>query len=194
MYVVGELILLSFSYFNRDWHSINSFIAIASTVLAIFIVLLIPESPRFLISSKYYEQCYSVLLKIAKVNGRTHRMFSKESFFKQIESNRNGTIDSHKRELEDNVIARSTNFNEIQSLLNIKFKGSGNDDRDVEILEKNSGSVIFFLFNPVKNLFITLAMSYVWVALSMIYFGVSLGKQLFTLYNSYRQITQVGNQ
>ncbi len=178
MYVVGELVLLVLAYFCRDWHSINTFIAILSILIMICTILVIPESPRYLISSKYYEECYNVLVKMARMNEKSHKMFSKESFFKQIESNKDGTIANHQRELEKRYqeTLQSTNFNEIQSLLNIKVKSSGNQESDIELLEKNSGSIIFFLFNPIKNLFMTLAMSYIWIALSMIYFGVSLGK------------------
>lgn len=170
MYIVGELMLFVFAYFERDWHSINTFVAIFSIIITLVIVIVIPESPRYLIANKYYEKCYNVLVRIANINGRGDVMFSKEKFFKQIESNSNGH-DKSLRELQT-----TDNFHEIQSLLNIKLKSStGDGEKDMEILEKHSGSILFFLMNPLKNLGKTLCMSYVWVALTMIYFGVSLG-------------------
>ena len=138
--------------------------------MLISIYFILPESPSYLVANKKYEECYNVLKKIARVNGTTDHLFSKEKFLKQVESNNNNTIDKHFDQLEE-----ITNFHEIQSLLNIKKKIV--DERESDEQEaKNNASIIYFLLNPIKNLWKTMLMCYVWISLTMIYFGVSLGK------------------
>ena len=96
------------------------------------------------------------------------KMFTRDRFFKQIDSNKRVSV--------DNRIKNSVNYQEIQSLLNIKYKTAAKSAGDDQAREKNSASIVVFLLNPVKNLFKTLCMCYVWTSFSMIYFGVSLGR------------------
>ena len=46
MYVLGELVLLLISYYFRDWHVHNWFVAGISLTLALMIVTILPESPK----------------------------------------------------------------------------------------------------------------------------------------------------
>ena len=150
--------------------------AFLTTIVFLLILVFLPESPRFLISNKNYEECYRLLKKIAKVNNRTEQMFTREQFFKQIDSNQNGTIENELNEV---------NFHEIQSLLSIKLKPkvveTENLENEIDFIEKHEGSVFFFLRNPIKNLVITLLMCYVWMSMNMIYIGGSLGNFLNNL-------------
>ncbi len=120
------------------------------------------------------------------MNGTLDEMFSKEQFFKIINTNKsNGTTFNRRDSLPNQV-----NFAEIQSLLNVKvkIKDSNNylnkssemsatdlNKSVMEISDKKSKSFIFFLLNPFSNLVKTMILSYIWIALSMIYYGVSLG-------------------
>lgn len=162
--------MASVSYISRDWHFINIVMAFMITIVFLLLLLFLPESPRFLISNKNYEECYKLLKQIAKVNKRTEQMFTREQFFKQIDSNQNGTIENELNEL---------NFHEIQSLLSIKVKSKSveneNLESEMDFIEKHEGSVFFFLMNPIKNLVITFLMCYVWMSMNMIYIGGSLG-------------------
>ena len=172
MQVSGQPLLMICYYFSRDWHSINILIGLYSAISLLIALLVLPETPRYLITKKRYEECYKVLKRISQVNKRSDEMFTREEFLSQIESNNNGTIDK---------AAGEFNFQEIQSLLSIKSKkafddNKNNDTEDVEIGEGNSKSLLFFLFNPPKNLILTLAMGLVWCSISLNYFGLGYGK------------------
>lgn len=178
LYVVGELLMAVFYYFARDFHNVNIFVCVFSAVLLLLMLLLLPESPRFLIANKSYEECYKILKKISRVNGTTDQMFTRERFFKQIEANENGTVGHAKNEI---------NFHEIQSLLSIRnkyYKSQVLDEteekempfkstNDLEIIQNKS--LFFFLMNPIKNLLMTLLMGLFWVFLSLVYYGFSYG-------------------
>jgi hypothetical protein len=55
------------------------------------------------------------------------------------------------------------------------------DDSDENLLKNSiqksikTNSPLQFLINPKFNLVITIIMAYVWIALSLVYYGVSLG-------------------
>jgi len=169
--VIGELVLPLIYYITYDWHGVNTAIGIFSTIITVLILTLLPESPRFLIANKRYDECFELLNKIAKINKRSDKMFTRDQFFKQIESNENGTV---------GVDGSHINFHEIQSLLSIRVKSKNilqqNNDIEAEIIEKNTGSVFFFLINPIKNFFTTLMMSLIWISIALVYYGISLGK------------------
>ncbi len=179
IYVVGELVLPLIYYVTYDWHSINISVGISSTIITVFILTTLPESPRFLIANKRYDECYDLLTKIARMNTRTDKLFTRDQFFKQIESNENGTI---------GIEGSHINFQEIQSLLSIRVKPKHNheenNETEIDIIEKHTGSVLFFLFNPIKNLITTVLMSLIWISLAMVYYGISLGKdKTFSAFN-----------
>ena len=56
LYVSGEFVLLAVSYYFRDWHLQNWFIAGFSIVLYVIVVIFLPESPRWAIFWKIYEK------------------------------------------------------------------------------------------------------------------------------------------
>lgn len=51
-YVLGELVLLVISYFSRNWHPINWFIAVYALVIAVLSVLRLPESKMYLMMNQ----------------------------------------------------------------------------------------------------------------------------------------------
>lgn len=183
MYVSGMIALMTTSYVTRDWHIMNTILAIFTTTVLLLIILLLPESPRYLITKKEYEKCYRTLKRISQVNKRSDKMFTREEFFKHTELHANGSSLLP----DENQIY----FQEIQSLLSIKIRPkrgasilkntsdinikSQSNVEESEISEAEKNSVLFFLLNPRKNLYQTLLLCYVWIVLSMTYFGVSIG-------------------
>ena len=56
-------------YFGRDWHYV-SYYYLAVLVLLFFVLFLVPESPRFLLSRKRYDKARTVYARIARINKR----------------------------------------------------------------------------------------------------------------------------
>lgn len=189
MYVAGLLILMAVAYWSRDWHIINSFLAIFSFLVLLLISLILPESPRYLLSKKKYKECYAVLKRLAQVNNRSDELFSEDEFLKQADlKNRPDKNTGDMVQFQDQVY-----FHEMQSLLSLKImskiskvkisnssdlidmvkSGQVNETQQVEN-EKNV-SVSAFLVNPVKNLVYSLLIMFVWAVLAMTYFAISLG-------------------
>lgn len=69
IYVIGELLLLAAAYLLRDWHLLNWFIASYSLMALTIISYTVPESPKFLITNKRYEEAAYILTNMAKTNG-----------------------------------------------------------------------------------------------------------------------------
>ena len=185
MYIVGMILLMALAYFSRDWHLINSYLAIYAVFIILLIFLVLPESPRFLLSKKKYEQCYAILKRLAQVNKRSDQLFGKEEFLKPAHIKNNpGNHENDK--LEEQIY-----FHEIQSLLSLKisnkarkksFNSSTVIDAKSEEATKEAQSeaepnvsLSFFLMNPVKNLIYSLLIMFVWAVLAMTYFTISLG-------------------
>lgn len=70
VFAVGELMILAVSYYFRNWHVQNIFIAIYSFLISMGILFFVPESPRFLIANKRYQEAAKILSKISKFNGK----------------------------------------------------------------------------------------------------------------------------
>lgn len=68
----GEFIILGISYYFRNWHYQNIFIAVYALITSILIILIIPESPKFLIVNKRFKEASLVLTRIAKCNGNNN--------------------------------------------------------------------------------------------------------------------------
>ncbi len=195
--VFGMLTLMVVAYLSRDWHMTNSFVAILSVVVLLLTIAFLPESPRFLIGKKKYEECFRVLERIANVNGRGDKMPNKDDFLKQVAYAYEGSTQG--TQIVDKVVSDANiDFQEIQSLLSIKIKPkrvrtvsktssvykSGMLELDVDELppQADNNSVTFFLMNPISNLLKTALLVYVWMVLSMIYYGVTFGKKSNTIF------------
>lgn len=69
LFVLGELIITVVSYVFQSWHVINWFIAAYSFTIFLIACYFLPESPRYLIVHKRYDELYVRLKYIARVNG-----------------------------------------------------------------------------------------------------------------------------
>lgn len=151
IYVLGEFVLLLVSYYLRNWHHQNWFIAAYSVTILILVLFILPESPRFLVANKRYKEAAKILSKIAKVNARKNTVSEIE-----IRNEINGGISE-----KEKIIAEEEQL----------YKVMSPDEQN----SKNSHSVSYYLRHPYSNTIKTLMLAYVFAALSMIYFGVSLG-------------------
>lgn len=150
IFAVGELIILVVSYYFRDWHMQNLFIALYTFTIMFMILIILPESPRFLVSTKRYEEAADVLNRIGKYNG---------------------CID------EKNLINEEVIRNELK---NEKENKKSIEDSSTEVTnEKNaqvqSSPVFYYLTHPFNNFFKTILLTYVWFSGSMCYYGMTFG-------------------
>ena len=72
LFSFGEFIILAISYYFRNWHYQNLFIAIYALITSMLIILILPESPKFLIVNNRFQEASVVLTRIAKFNGNNH--------------------------------------------------------------------------------------------------------------------------
>lgn len=78
VFAVGELMILGVSYYLKNWHVQNIFTAIYSFLISVAIFFIVPESPRFLIANKRYQEAAKVLTKIAKFNGKLFIIYNSQ--------------------------------------------------------------------------------------------------------------------
>jgi hypothetical protein len=67
--VAGELLVLAMAYFYKNWHTMNMFLAAYYSVIAVLVCMVLPESPRYLISAGKTSKALALLQKIARLNG-----------------------------------------------------------------------------------------------------------------------------
>ena len=146
-YVIGELLILLLAYFVRDWHLINIVIAVAVIVVTISFYFLADESPKWLVSHKRYNEALKVLNKMAKMN-------KKDFNSSEIDLDAN-TEESFYKKFNTKVADISTQ-----------------NQTNKQISMKN---VLVEIFREKKTLFKTILTSYLWLASSLLYYGISLG-------------------
>jgi OCT family organic cation transporter-like MFS transporter 4/5 len=152
-FVLGELILLLAYYLTRSWYSLGWIISSYSVLFAILTFLFLPESPRWLIIQKRYDEAVVILNRIAKVNG-TKTKFDGE-FREYIEN------------LQEN---KDTNKEVVASQTNTKL---------------TTKQIFKTIFCPKTNFMNIYLLIYIWIAITLLYFGVSLGITSIELSDPY---------
>jgi MFS family permease len=154
MYVFGELLVLIVYYFSRNWHILHWFIGAFSFLLLTATCVLLPESPLWLISVNRHAEAGEILKKIAKTNGR------KEFDFEMSELK--DTDESEK------LIEAETENNETEKVDDAPKKTS-------LWFKVKAGLMLTEIFLPRKVFLKTMIMLYVWFAVLLLYYGISLG-------------------
>lgn len=145
MYVLGELFVLAIEYFFRNWHTMNIFMAGYSLVFVFIIWFFIPESPRYLISLKRTDDALKLLRKMARFN---------------------------KKEASQDYLSDAMALNNLLKDENTDPTASKQDEEQ-EI--KTTFGRLRYMWSPRQNLIKTILFVYIWFALALIYYGVSLG-------------------
>jgi len=152
MFALGELLIVVISYFMRDWHYHNLTIAAYSFLNTILISFFLPESPRFLIQKENYKEAAIVLSKIAKING-------------------------NQAVTENDILKELGNFEESKTM--ISLESSADENKCVEISEKNNFSIRSYLFSQKKNFSDLLFLANVWFSNAMLFYGMNYGINIF---------------
>lgn len=158
-YVFGEILVLIVAYFSRNWHIIKAAMTVYSIILVFIIWFLIPESPRYLISKGYYDKAQKLFKRIARINGKvSDGVLQQESV----------ALESIVK--EPNKLDMDIENADIKSKVHESIKI---DDKEVEksLDKKDKMSYIMKRETLIK----TLLFVYIWFALSLTYYGVSLG-------------------
>jgi len=151
LYVLGELVILVVAYFMRDWHNINWFTAGYSLFVLVTVILLVPESPRFLIHRKKYKEAFEVFQKIGRFNRKNIQPLE-----------------------EDPSVQALLNKKEILEEDQMMF-GDSPTDLKAKRDHKDHSNIIKYMLESRDNFYRTLLLIYVWFSMSLVYYGVSLG-------------------
>ena len=152
IYVLGEFVVLIIAYFSRDWQILMAVNAAYSVMILCVIIFLLPESPRYLVEKRRYAEARQIFIKMAKANNRPQ-----EALMPGMEA----------MELLYQSDSKSEKFNSSKICL---------EDVEIKGLKKQNPSVISYIFESKLNLIKTSALIFVWFSLSLIYYGVGLGK------------------
>ena len=153
IYVIGELNVMIGYYLFKNWHYLNYFIILYSLVALVLAYIFLPESPQWLISLGRHKDAYNLLYRIAKINKRK-KQFIKDynddlTKFNLTSYNLDDETDSDKSS-EDNIVNEKSSNN-------------------------SSSNTFFRIFYPRKMFIKTAILIYVWFALNLLYYGMSLG-------------------
>ena len=169
IYVIGELNVMLGYYVTKNWHYLNCIIIAYSIIALILAVLFLPESPEWLKTSGQNKEAYDLLYKIAKINGRKKQFVEEYNYdlkkFNLLSNSLVDEADSDKNS-EANIIKTNKNNDHVSN-------------------KNNTGNTFFKIFYP-KNVFIkTAILIYVWFALNLLYYGISLGITSINAINPY---------
>ncbi|KAK3772967.1 hypothetical protein RRG08_012736 [Elysia crispata] len=68
---IGMLAVILVAFFVREWKTLQLILTAPLVLTALTFPLLIPESPKWLLSKKRYSEAHAILQTIAKVNGKS---------------------------------------------------------------------------------------------------------------------------
>jgi OCT family organic cation transporter-like MFS transporter 4/5 len=175
LYIVGELLALIVYYLSRDWHVLNWFICCYAALLFVLTYLFLPESPVWLVSCDRFVQANAILKKMAKTNGKNYYDLAILEKLMQFQSEY--ILRSEKPFAE----AEEKGENDEQLILKYqqRIKQLKRADKSVESSSQHTQSDLFqtikMLFIPRNHLVKTSLLFYVWLALMLLYYGISLG-------------------
>jgi hypothetical protein len=164
--------------------------AIFSFCVSFLMYLFLQESPRYLEQQKKYHEAFLILKKMAKINGKQDSLKNETEIIMQLTLNaiNNNKDPDHSKEARDENNNKSAkddtqlefliSHNETQ--LNGKAVGdlkpnptryhhqSSSDD-------PRNKNVLVFIFSSKRNFIQIVLLLYIWFAIQLIYFGISLG-------------------
>ena len=166
IYVIGELNVMIGYYVSKNWHYLNYFIIFFSLSTLVLAYLFMPESPQWLIDLGRHREAYNILYKIAKINKRKKK-FIKEynddlTKFYLISNNLDKETESDKSS-EDNIVR----------------------GKNVDSKRMDTRNTFYKIFYPRKVFIKTSILIYVWFALNLLYYGISLGITAINAINPY---------
>lgn len=156
IFAVGELVILAVSYYLRNWHFQNLFIASYTFIITIMIWLILPESPRFLISNRRYKEGARVLNRIGRFNG----------------------LITEANLINEQVIRNELKIgseNKLNSIMVNKRQENEATNTQKKKEEKSDSPILYYLTHPCKNLTNTFMLACVWLVASMCYYGMTFG-------------------
>ena len=141
-------------YFGRDWHYV-SYYYLAVLVLLFFVLFLVPESPRYLLSKKKYERARAVYAKIARINKR--EMFTEPL---EGEAEPEGSHQRHSISSDDSASARGYyTHHKVEGLKYGSMKAFF-----------KAGCALWF---PLSLLLI------MWITVNIVFYGIQIGTKDF---------------
>jgi OCT family organic cation transporter-like MFS transporter 4/5 len=174
LYIMGELLALVVYYFRRDWHVLNSFICFYAVLLFFLTYFFLPESPVWLLSCDRFVQANLILKNMAKTNGKNYydlailkklMQLQSEHFFRSEKSPSN-----EKDGNDEQLLLRYEQ--QIKQLKRAELKGAKASSQHTK---RELFQTIKMLFIPRNHLVKTSLLFYVWLALMLLYYGISLG-------------------
>lgn len=194
MYAIGQLNVAVGYYLTKNWHLLNWIIVIYSIVSFILLYFFLPESPQWLISMKKYDDAYKILYRIATVNKRKAKFLCEYSNglskFSQMLAKCEVENDSEKD--SEDAFLKEPKLNENLRRVNVNDEDNSNNNNAIEAssnIDKPSSNQILAIFTeifcPRKNFIKTILMTYVWNALTLLYYGVGLGITGINVINPY---------
>lgn len=145
-YIFGELLSVLISFFLREWEIINLIMMSFSVMMIFFIQLFLPESPRWLVSSGQFDRAYKQIVHISRYNGKK---------FNSVD---------YKINSETDFLSAFDSISEIDENMG-KHKSKNMSIK----------SILFEILHPKKNFLKTFLLGIIWITVSLLYFGVSLG-------------------
>jgi hypothetical protein len=120
------------------------------------VILLVPESPRFLIHRKKYNEAFEVFKKIGRFNRKNIQPLE-----------------------EDPSVQALLNKKELLEEDQMMFGDSPTDVKSKRD-HKDHSNIIRYMSESKDNFYRTLLLIYVWFSMSLVYYGVSLGNYRLT--------------
>ncbi|CAF1009648.1 unnamed protein product [Brachionus calyciflorus] len=156
IYIIGEIIVLVIYYYTRNWQILNWLIGLFSFIIFL-LTLTLRESPTWLISTNQNQKAFEILEEIAKQNGKP-----------KISMTLIETVN-----LEEKLLGDKNN---------LKLK---NDENFIKNEFYQDFLVLKEIFFPKSTLIKTCLLFYIWLALMLLYYGISLGVTSVDLVDPY---------